>query len=127
MKNTNLNLVAGLLVVLQFFTSCSADFLEVDPKAIQIESSYYSNAEEAFNGLIAAYDPIGWDGAGGYGNIAVLNSASDDHFGGGGSASDVIYLNLMNSFRLDAANGPHPDFWDKNFRGISSTNTIWHD
>lgn len=83
MKNTNLNLVAGLLVVLQFFTSCSADFLEVDPKAIQIESSYYSNAEEAFNGLIAAYDPIGWDGAGGYGNIAVLNSASDDHFGGG--------------------------------------------
>jgi hypothetical protein len=124
MKNIKLNLVVGLLVVLQFFTSCSEDFLEVDPKAIQIETSYYSNAEEAFNGLVATYDPIGWDGTSNYGNFAVLNAASDDNFGGGGSSADVPHLNLMNSFQVDPANGPHPDFWDKNFRGISRANTI---
>src|SRR5690606_39003812 len=101
-------------------------FLEVDPKATQIETNYYKNADEAFNGLVAAYDPIGWDGVSGgtYGNFACLNAASDDCYGGGGSSSDVPFLNIMNNFSMDAATGPQQDYWDKNFRGVSRTNTI---
>ena len=112
------------LVTAAGLASCSKDFLEVDPKATQIESNYYKNAAEAFNGLVAAYDPIGWDGVSEYGNFASLNAASDDCYGGGGSSSDVPHLNLMNNFSIDPATGPQQDFWDKNFRGISRANTI---
>src|SRR5690606_24217217 len=75
---------------------------------------------------VAAYDPIGWDGVSGgtYGNFACLNAASDDCYGGGGSSSDVPFLNIMNNFSMDAATGPQQDYWDKNFRGVSRTNTI---
>lgn len=122
MKNTNSVVIAVVIGIV--LTSCSKDFLEVDPKATQIESNYFKNSAEAFNGLVAAYDPIGWEGVGDYGNFAVLNSASDDCYGGGGSSSDVPHLNLMNDFAMDPATGPQQDFWDKNFRGVSRANTI---
>lgn len=126
MKNINIKPLAILALGMQILSSCDKEFLEVDPKATQIESNYYKNAEEAFNGLVAAYDPIGWDGVAGgtYGNFACLNAASDDCYGGGGSSSDVPFLNIMNNFSMDAATGPQQDFWDKNFRGVSRTNTI---
>ncbi|CAN5890260.1 RagB/SusD family nutrient uptake outer membrane protein [soil metagenome] len=118
--------IAFIAIGMNSLSSCDKDFLEVDPKATQIESNYYKNAVEVFNGLVAAYDPIGWDGVSGgtYGNFAVLNAASDDCYGGGGSSSDVPFLNIMNNFTMDAATGPQQDFWDKNFRGVSRANTI---
>lgn len=128
MKKSAINILSlgVLLFGMQTMSSCSKDFLEVDPKATQIETNYYKNPEQAFAGLVAAYDPIGWDGVSGgtYGNFASLNAASDDCYGGGGSASDVPFLNIMNDFSMDAATGPQQDFWDKNFRGISRANTI---
>lgn len=120
----NIQILSIGLIVGMGLVSCGKDFLEVDPKATQIESNYYKNAAEAFSGLVAAYDPIGWDGVGEYGNFAVFNAASDDCYGGGGSSSDVPFLNLMNDFAIDPATGPQQDFWDKNFRGISRANTI---
>lgn len=117
---THIVLAAGLLV----FSGCREEFLEVDPKAIQIEENYFQSPEEAFNGLVAAYDPIGWEGTVQYGNFACLNAASDDCSGGGGSSSDVPFLNSMDDFALDAANGPQLDFWEKGFTGVSRTNTI---
>lgn len=108
--------------------SCKKSFLDVDPKATQVETNYYKNAAEAFNGIIAAYDPIGWEGesasSGTYANFATLIAASDECFGGGGSSSDVPYLNTMNNYSIDAANGPQLGFWQKDFTGISRVNTI---
>ncbi|HEX5553679.1 MAG TPA: RagB/SusD family nutrient uptake outer membrane protein [Chitinophagaceae bacterium] len=108
-------------------SSCNKDFLDVDLKATQTESSYYKNAAEAFNGLVAAYDPMGWEGearGGGYAGFFCLVAASDECYGGGGSSSDVPYLNTMDSYNLDAANGPQLGFWQKDFTGVSRVNTI---
>lgn len=126
MKKINIKHIAIFAMGMQILSACDKDFLEVDPKATQIESNYYKNADEAFNGLVAAYDPMGWDGVAGgtYGNFASLNAASDDCYGGGGSSSDVPFLNIMNNYSMDAATGPQQDFWDKNFRGVSRANTI---
>lgn len=115
----------GVSVALAFLSSaCQEKFLEVDPHATQVESNYYKNATEVFNGLVAAYDPMGWEGTKSYGNFACLNAASDDCYGGGGSSSDVPFLNTINAFQLDAANGPQLDFWEKGFAGVARTNTI---
>lgn len=105
--------------------SCSDAFLDVDPKATQIESNYYRNADQAFSGLVAAYDPMGWEGGtGAYATFPCLVAASDECYGGGGSASDVPYLNTMDSYSLDPANGPQKDYWDKDFAGVSRVNTM---
>lgn len=115
-------LAAGSLIIV----ACNKSFLESDPLATQVETNYYKNAGEAFNGLVAAYDPMGWEGAtaSSYGNIACLEAAADDCFGGGGSATDVPYLNTMDSYAIDPANGPQLDFWKKGFTGVSRVNSI---
>lgn len=114
-----------ITAVAQIFSACNKDFLNVDLKATQVESNYYRNADEVYTGLIAAYDPLGWEGGTGqYANFASLNAASDECYGGGGSASDVPYLNTMDAYKIDAANGPQLDFWQKDFAGVSRANTI---
>ena len=127
MKMQQIKYIAIVTVGLQMLSSCSKDFLEVDPKATQVESNYFKNPEEAYNGLVAAYDPMGWTGrpaASDRGDFASLVAASDDCFGGGGSSSDVPDLNTMDAFTLDPANGPQMAFWEKNFTGVSRANTI---
>ncbi|WP_373511498.1 RagB/SusD family nutrient uptake outer membrane protein [Persicitalea sp.] len=124
MKKQQIIYTALLATSLQLFSSCQESFLEVDSKATQVETNYYKNPEEVFNGLVAAYDPMSWEGTGQYGNFACLNAISDDCYGGGGSSSDVPFLNTMDAFTLDPANGPQLDFWEKNFAGISRVNTI---
>jgi starch-binding outer membrane protein, SusD/RagB family len=67
---------------------------------------------------------MGWEGNGSWANFGCLNAASDECYGGGGSASDVPYLNIMDNYSMDPATGPQADFWDKYFRGVSRANTI---
>lgn len=126
MKTTNIHTIALVLSISMLTVSCSKDLLDVDPEGTQVETNYYKNPQEAFNGLVAAYDPIGWESDAGssYANFPTLVAASDECYGGGGSASDVPFLNTMDSYSIDAANGPQLGFWDKNFTGISRVNTI---
>ena len=46
------------IFLLLFLTagSCSKDFLELDPKGLRFEENFYSNPDEVFEGLMAAYD-----------------------------------------------------------------------
>lgn len=105
--------------------SCSDSFLEVDPRATQIESNYYRNPEEVFSGVVAAYDPMGWEGKGAYGNFVSFVAGSDEAYSGGGSSSDLWYLQTLNNYALlDAANGPQLDFWSKGFAGVTRTNAL---
>jgi hypothetical protein len=68
-------LMLGLIVS----NSCSKDFLEVDPKGTTLETNYYKNADEALAGLIAAYDPLGFEVVKDYSSkVGLLNTASDD-------------------------------------------------
>jgi hypothetical protein len=113
--------VLGALLV----TSCSKEFLEVEPKGTTLETNYYKNAAEAFTGLIAAYDPLGTECGKTYSNkIGPLNSASDDCYAGGGSSSDVPAWQVWNNFTLDAATGIQADFWSRNFTGVYRVNVL---
>src|SRR5690606_5220204 len=62
---------------------------------------------------------------GGYATFACLVAASDEAEGGGGSSSDVWYLQTMNDYNLlDPANGPQMGYWQKGFTGVARVNTI---
>jgi len=114
-------LMTGLLIM----NSCSKSWLEVEPKGTSLETNYYKNPQEAYNGLISCYDPLGTECGSTYSNkIGPLNAASDDCYAGGGSSSDVPAWQVWNNYTIDPALGIQGDFWDRNFTGVYRTNTL---
>jgi len=110
---------------LAFLTSCSKDWLEVEPKGTTLEANYYQNADEAFAGLVAAYDPLGMEWVNTYtSKVGLLNCASDDCYAGGGAYNDQPTWEAWNSYTLDPGNGPQESFWGRNYSGINRANTI---
>lgn len=122
MKKSIIYLAAISLLIL---SSCGEDWLEVEPKGTTLEANYYQNADEAFAGLVAAYDPLGMEWVNTYSSkVGLLNSASDDCYAGGAAYGDQITWEAWNSYTLDAGNGPQESFWGRNFSGINRANTI---
>lgn len=122
-KNTYI--LAFMLLGSVLLNSCSKDFIDLKPKGTALEDNYYRNAEEAFNGLVSVYDPLGKEVGSTYSNkIGPLNSASDDCYAGGASSSDVPAWQVWNNFTVDAANGIQSDFWERNFKGIYRANVM---
>jgi len=124
MKKSAIYLSILILGVL-FLNSCSKNWLDVEPKGTTLETNYYKNADEAFKGLVAAYDPLGTECGQTYSNkIGPLNSASDDCYAGGGSSSDVPAWQVWNNYTIDPAIGIQADFWSRNFTGVYRANTL---
>ncbi|PQA55701.1 RagB/SusD family nutrient uptake outer membrane protein [Siphonobacter curvatus] len=113
-------LTAGLL----FLSSCSDSFLEVKPRGTDLETNYYRNQQEAFNGLVAVYDVVGWQGGGYVTKVGAVNAASDDHYAGGGGPSDVTDYQVFSNYTLTPAVGPQGELWRKGFSGVFRANTL---
>ncbi|MCF0069159.1 RagB/SusD family nutrient uptake outer membrane protein [Dyadobacter sp. CY261] len=116
---TALAFTAGLQLM-----SCSDSFLDVKPKGLNLEANYYRNQEEAFNGLVAAYDVVGWQGNGYVSTIATMNAASDDHYAGGGGPSDIMDFQVISNYTLNPTTGPQGELWRKGFSGVFRANSI---
>ena len=115
--------IAGLSLAALLMSACGKDFLEVEPKGQNLESTYYSNQQEAFNGLIAVYDVVGWQGGNLVTKEGLAMAASDDHYGGGEGAGDGNFVR-MDEFTLTPTTGPHEDIWKKGFSGVFRANVL---
>src|SRR5690606_40804495 len=109
--------LAAIALTALTLSSCSDDFLEIKPRGTDLESNYYQNQEEAFNGLVAVYDVVGMQSGGYVTKLTSLNAASDDHFAGGGGPNDVTSIQVWSNYTLDPATGPQGDLWSKGFSG----------
>lgn len=124
MKRKTLYIVISAVSIVML-NACSKDWLDVEPKGTTLEANYYRNADEAFAGLVAAYDPLGWEVVKDYASkVGLLNTASDDCYAGGGAYADRATWEAWNTFTVDAAVGPQDDFWGRNFAGVSRVNTL---
>lgn len=115
-------------VSILLFVSCSKKFLDVQPKGLQLESNYYQTPDQAYAGLVAAYNPLAWE-AGGSDNTYIdpligLNSASDECYTGGGGSTDMNTCQAWNTYTLSAAVGPQASYWDRNYTGIYRANLL---
>lgn len=107
-----------------FLSACSTDFLEVKPVGTDLEENYYRNAQEAYNGLVATYDVVGWIGNNLVTKVGAVNSASDDHYAGGGNATDINQFQVWSNYTLDPAVGPQEELWRKGYSGIFRANVL---
>ena len=113
-----------LFTLVLLLTACSKDYLDVKPKGTQLEDNFYQNADDAFEGLVAIYDQVGGTSGGYINKFTATLSASDDHFAGGASATDVNNLQVWSNYTLDPATGPQGELWDRGFSGIFRANVL---
>ncbi|NIG57431.1 RagB/SusD family nutrient uptake outer membrane protein [Chitinophaga sp. Cy-1792] len=104
--------------------ACSKSFLTVDPKGTPNENNYYRNQTEVFNGLVAVYDVLGWQGNAYITKTGMADAASDDHYAGGGSSTDVSAFQVMSNYTVDPATGPSAELWQKGYAGIFRANLL---
>ncbi len=104
-------------------TSCSEEIINLSPIGTVLESNFYKTEPELFQGLVAAYDPLGWSG-GWTMKMGLLNAASDDTHAGGSDASDQPSWVAYDKFTLNPNLGPQTGLWSKNYTGIYRANLI---
>ena len=120
----NLRYTTGLLVVLfMAITSCSKDLIDLSPRGTVLESNFYKTEAELFQGLVAAYDPLGFS-TGFTMKMGLLNAASDDTHAGGSDASDQPNWVAYDKFTMSPTLGPQAGLWSKNFTGIYRANLV---
>ena len=111
------------IAVLVTVLSCAEDYLDVEPKGTFLTDNYYSNQDEAFAGLVAAYDYVRKNSGGFENNVTMMNAGSDDFYAGGGNSSDGIGIQNFSNYNLNAIEMP-ASFWTDHFRGVYRANLM---
>lgn len=112
-----------LLLVLVTYLSCTEDYLEVEPKGTFLTENYYSNEDEAFAGLVAAYDYLRKNSGGFENLVTLMNSGSDDFVAGGGNSTDGMQLQIFSNYTLNPIEMAS-SFWTDHFRGVYRSNLL---
>ncbi|MBO9727489.1 MAG: RagB/SusD family nutrient uptake outer membrane protein [Chitinophaga sp.] len=124
MKRKNFKYIVAIATGMQLMSACSNKFLDVSPKGSFLETNYYKNQQEAFNGLVAVYDVVGWQAGNYTTKVGAMDAASDDHWTGGGNATDINVFQVLTRFTVTPAFGPQDELWKKGFSGIFRANTL---
>lgn len=103
--------------------SCSKDFLSVDPKGQFLSGNYYSNQEQAFTGVVAAYDVLRKNSGGFENMITMMNAGSDDHYAGGGGSTDGVGIQSFSNYTESSTTMPG-SFWNDYYQGIFRANIL---
>lgn len=123
MKTINFKIIPFAIATVIVMGSCSNEFLEVEPKGTNLENNYYQNQDQAFAGLVAVYD-IMRKNSGGFENmITMMNAGSDDHFAGGGGATDGAGIQGFSNYSINANIMPQ-SFWSDHYQGIFRANYL---
>jgi hypothetical protein len=108
------------LAVMVAGSSCSKEFLELEPKTGQVEANYYKTEGDAFLAVTAVYDAYSvqnWQFA-----PTMADIWSDDAFCGGSDASDMSQWQDMEMFKMEPENNSSSDLWNRCYSGIYRAN-----
>ena len=109
--------------MLAMLGSCKKSFIEVKPEGRFLTENYYANRDQAYAGLVAAYDVMRKN-AGGFENmITMMNAGSDDNFAGGGGATDGAGIQGFSNYTLNPNTVPR-SFWSDHYQGVFRANIL---
>ena len=123
MKNIKIKLLIILISFGSLLISCSKEFLDPEAPGSILEINYYRNENEAYTGLVAAYDILSKHSGGFENTITMFNAGSDDCTGGGAGTVDTTPLNSFSNYTINANNIPS-SFWNNFYQGIFRANTL---
>ncbi len=122
MQHKNIYILTLLLIL---FSACSKDRLDIEPKGVLLEESYFNTEDDVYRALVSAYDPISWAYSWGMSYWVMLNSASDDANSGGDDANDQPCYVLADRFNLPVTDYGAEELWRKYYAGIYRCNIIF--
>jgi hypothetical protein len=111
------------IVILVTIFSCSEDYIDVKPEGKFLTDSYYLNEQQAFTGVIAAYDLLRKNSGGFENMVTMMNAGSDDFYAGGGNATDGAGIQSFSNYTLNQFEMPK-SFWDDFYRGVFRANIL---
>jgi len=123
MKLINIKYSVIAFAVVLSATSCSEEFLNVEPKGTALEDNYYTNEAEAYSGLVAVYDVLGKQSRGFENMICMLNAGSDDFYAGGGGATDGTGIQSFSDYSISPVTIPG-SFWNDFYQGVFRANIL---
>ena len=114
------------ILLLVLFTACGKDYLDLEPRGTELESTFYKTEEDIYQALVATYDVLQWGATAGDWTmkLGLLNAASDDCYAGGSDASDQPNWVAFDEFNLDPFIGPQRGLWKKGYVGIYRANLV---
>lgn len=102
------------------FMSCS-DYLDKSPVTESTEDNFYKTEEDMYMALVAAYEPLQRNWGTSSVNF-VCDIASDDAYGGGGSATDGPDAKRVNRGNTTASESMWKTIWDNHYSGVYRAN-----
>ncbi|HYE54621.1 MAG TPA: RagB/SusD family nutrient uptake outer membrane protein [Chitinophagaceae bacterium] len=112
-----------IMAVLLVATSCKKSFVHIEPKGEFLSDNYYANQEQAFAALVATYDVMRKNSGGFENMLALLNAGSDDHFAGGGNATDGNQLQVFSNYTI-TPNSVAGSYWNDHYQGVFRANVV---
>ncbi|MDR0331862.1 MAG: RagB/SusD family nutrient uptake outer membrane protein [Dysgonamonadaceae bacterium] len=119
-----------IIIALFSMTACNY-LLNLDPITEELETNFYRNEEQCFQGLVAVYDVLGWGAVSTPGTGAAsipfewISEIMGDHsYAGGANATDGA---TMERFNRGTLNGDVPNvrsLWRKYYAGIYRANLL---
>src|SRR5689334_2684733 len=123
MKHIRFNKTIFAVGLLLLLGSCKKDFITIQPKGQFLTQNYYVDRQQAYTGLVAAYDVMRKN-AGGFENmITMMNAGSDDNYAGGGGASDGAGIQGFSNYTINPVTMPR-SFWSDHYQGIFRANIL---
>jgi starch-binding outer membrane protein, SusD/RagB family len=115
----------SIFILLAIFTiqACKKSFIDVKPEGQFLSENYYANKDQAFAGLVSVYDVMRKNSGGFENMITMMNAGSDDHYAGGGGASDGAGIQAFSNYTLNSNNIPS-SFWSDHYQGIARANVL---
>lgn len=85
--------------------------------------NYFKNEEQAFGGLVAAYDMLRKYSGGFENDVTFFNAASDDFYSGGGSSTDGAGIQGFSNYTINPIIMP-ASYWKDYYQGIAKANLL---
>lgn len=100
---------------------CSEDFITNEPFTDKVQENFYKTPKDAFEGLVAVYDVLQREGYGGF--LLNTETASDDCYGGFGTADSNVALDL-DRFQFGTDKEMSLPIWQTCYLGIFRANIL---
>jgi starch-binding outer membrane protein, SusD/RagB family len=123
MRNIKVNYLIIAAIIINFGASCKKSFVEVTPQGQFLSDYYYTNQDQAYSALVAVYDPLRKNTGGFENMLALMNAGSDDHYAGGGGATDGTQLQAFSNYTM-TANLMASSYWNDPYQGIFRANVL---
>jgi starch-binding outer membrane protein, SusD/RagB family len=123
MRTIKINYILTAVISIITLAACKKSFVDIQPEGQFVAEYFYKDKDQAYWALVGVYDPLRKNSGGFENMLALMNSGSDDHYCGGGNATDGNQLQAFSNYTM-TSNLMGASYWNDPYQGIFRANTL---